>query len=105
MPGAADPGRSTFNTMIGIGALGAGVLLLFAAYKNVNPLDVVRQVVTTGNLDISKLPKLFTGVGEGPAQKVPVGPGNGNPPPGPNAPGGGPGPGWPLPGGGHAGVN
>lgn len=95
----ADNSNPT-RALIGVGGLGTGVLLLYCAYRNVKPTDVLRQIVTTGNLDISKLPHMF---GPSAPTNPPDAPGNPNNNPGPNLPGGGEGPGQRLPGGGHAG--
>lgn len=53
------PEHSPTSAFVGIGGVGAGVLLLFCAYKNVNPFYLIRQVVTTGSIDTSKLPGFF----------------------------------------------
>lgn len=46
---------SPAETMVGVGAVGFGALLLYAAVKNKNPVDIVKQAVTTGSLDLSKV--------------------------------------------------
>jgi hypothetical protein len=51
------------ETMIGVAAVGFGVLLGVAAFKNKNPIAIIQQAVTTGSLDLSKVPDLIsTGV-------------------------------------------
>lgn len=53
------PEHSPTSAFIGIGGVGAGVVLLYCAYKNVNPFFLIRQAVTTGSIDTSKLPGFF----------------------------------------------
>lgn len=99
------PEHSPTSAFIGVGGVGAGVLLLYCAYKNVNPVALLKQVVETGNLDTSKLPKLFGGLGgNNSTVNPPDAPGNPNKLPGPNLPGGGQGPPQRLPGGGNPGL-
>ena len=59
------------EAMIGVAALGFGVVLVVAAYKNVSPLALVRQAVTTGKLDLAGLPNL---VGKGGTTVIPPDP-------------------------------
>lgn len=47
------------EAMIGIGALGLGAVLVFASYKNVSPVALIKTAITTGDLDWSKLPKIM----------------------------------------------
>lgn len=46
---------SPAETMVGVGAVGFGTLLLYAAVKNKNPVAILRHVVTTGSLDLSTI--------------------------------------------------
>lgn len=39
------------ETLIGVGFMGFGAILVFAAFKNVSPIELIRTVVTTGSLD------------------------------------------------------
>lgn len=52
MPG--EPAES----MIGVGVVGFGLLLVVAAYKNKSPVAIVTNAVTKGSFDISKVPDL-----------------------------------------------
>lgn len=53
------PGEPT-ETLLGTGAIGIGLVVAYAAYKNVSPLTLLRDTITKGKFpDISKLPKLF----------------------------------------------
>lgn len=47
------------ETMIGVGAIGFGLLLGVAAYKNKSPVAIIRAAVTTGSIDLSKIPDLI----------------------------------------------
>ena len=49
------------ETLLGVGAVGAGALLLYCAYKNVSPFGLIKQAITTGDLDPSKVPPLIPG--------------------------------------------
>lgn len=50
------------ETMIGVGVLGFGSLMLFCAVKNVSPVALLRQAITTGNLTLDGLPPLYGGL-------------------------------------------
>lgn len=65
------------ETLIGVGLLGAGVVLVFSAVKNVSPVALVKQAVTDGVLTLDGLPKIWT-----PSSGVPDG---GIAPPAPGA--------------------
>jgi hypothetical protein len=53
------PGQPV-ETLIGVSAIGFGVVVVYGAYKNVNPLQILREAISTGKFpDISKLAKLF----------------------------------------------
>lgn len=59
------------ETMIGTGLMGFGVILAYGAYKNVNPLEIIRQFITTGKfVDPNKLPKLIGSTGADAASKA-----------------------------------
>lgn len=47
------------ETMIGVGAIGFGALMLFCAVKNVSPVALIRQAVTTGQISLDGLPLLY----------------------------------------------
>lgn len=49
------------ETMIGVSAIGFGAVLLFAAYKNISPIAIIRNAVTNGSIDFSALPPLVSG--------------------------------------------
>lgn len=54
------------ETLIGTAGIGIGVLVVYAVYKNVSPLTLLREAISTGKFpDISKLPKLFEDKGVG----------------------------------------
>ena len=53
------------ETMIGVGALGIGTVLVVAAFKNVSPLALIRNAITEGDLDLSELPKIDPGEPDG----------------------------------------
>jgi hypothetical protein len=60
------------EAMLGIGALGLGTVLVISAFKNVSPVALIKAAVTTGDLDLSKLPKIDSGPsGDGSANKIP----------------------------------
>ena len=48
------------ETMIGVAAVGFGILLAVAAFKNKNPIGIIQQAVTTGSLDLSKVAPLIS---------------------------------------------
>jgi hypothetical protein len=50
------------ETFLGVTGVGIGVLIVYAAVKNVSPIAVLKETVQKGTLaDISKLPKLVEG--------------------------------------------
>lgn len=47
------------ETMIGVGGLGIGVLMIVCAYKNKSPFGVIKQAVTTGSFDLTNVAPFF----------------------------------------------
>lgn len=46
------------ETLVGVVGVGLGALLLYSAVKNVSPVAIIRNAVTTGSIDLTNLPKL-----------------------------------------------
>lgn len=52
------------ETMVGVGLMGFGTILAYAAYKGINPMEIIRQFIETGKfVDPNKLPKILGSVG------------------------------------------
>ena len=59
------------ETMVGVSLIGFGTILAYGAYKNVNPLEMIRQFIETGKfVDPNTLPKLLASTGADAASKA-----------------------------------
>ena len=58
------------ETLVGVVGVGLGALLLYSAVKNVSPVAIIRNAVTTGSIDLTNLPKLTEQNIGGPAGSI-----------------------------------
>lgn len=58
------------ETLVGVAGVGLGALLLYSAVKNVSPIAIIRNAVTTGSIDLTHLPKLSDQNIGGPAGNI-----------------------------------